>query len=133
LASLGDDETIARLANGIRRFKLPEEFDFIRIYEQIADEPQTGHGEDALGQLAKIFEDRRQFSKAAEYWQRSIKQYGPGGNNFKKQQLDQIVGNWGRFEPVMTQPARQGPPLSFASAMPRKLALMLARSKSQVC
>lgn len=52
LSTLSDDETIARLANGIRRFKLPAEFDFIRIYRQIADEPQTGHGEDALGELA---------------------------------------------------------------------------------
>src|SRR5262249_47398933 len=45
--------------------------------------------------------------------QRSIKEYGPGGNDFKKHRLDQIVGNWGRFEPVMTQPAGQGATVDF--------------------
>src|SRR5262249_1201573 len=87
--------------------------DFIRIYRQIADEPQTGHGEDSLGELAQIFENRRQYSQAADYWRRSIKEYGPGGNDFKKQQLEQIVGNWGRFEPVMTQPLGQGATVDF--------------------
>ncbi|HEY2761790.1 MAG TPA: hypothetical protein VGI75_13635, partial [Pirellulales bacterium] len=101
------------MANGIRRFKLPEEFDFVRIYRQIADEPQTGHGEDALGQLAQIFENRRQYTQAADVWRRSIKEYGPGGNDFKKQQLEQIVGNWGRFEPVMAQPPGQGATVDF--------------------
>ncbi len=113
LNTLGDDETIARLANGIRRFKLPEEFNFIRIYRQIADEPQTGHGEEALGQLAQISEDRRQYTQAADYWRRSIKEYGPGGNDFKEQQIEQIVGNWGRFESVMTQPPGQAATVDF--------------------
>ncbi len=30
--TLTDDETIARLANGVKRFKLPAEFNFMRIY-----------------------------------------------------------------------------------------------------
>ncbi len=34
LSSLGEDETIARLATGIRRFKLPDEYNFIKIYQQ---------------------------------------------------------------------------------------------------
>ena len=36
LHTLGEDETIARLATGIKRFKLPDEFNFIKIYQQIA-------------------------------------------------------------------------------------------------
>ncbi len=32
LQTLGDDETIARLATGIKRFKLPDEFNYIKIY-----------------------------------------------------------------------------------------------------
>ena len=38
LPSLGGEETIARLATGIKRFKLPEEFNYIAIYKQLADE-----------------------------------------------------------------------------------------------
>jgi alpha-2-macroglobulin len=113
LQSLADNETIARLASGVKRFKLPDEFDFIRIYLQIADEPKTGHGEKALAQLARIYENRRQYSKAADYWRRSIKEYGPGENHGKQQELDQIIGNWGRFETVMSQPAGTGATVDF--------------------
>ena len=48
LDTLKDEETIARLATGIKRFKLPDEFNPIKIYQAIADEPKTGHGEVAL-------------------------------------------------------------------------------------
>ena len=113
LDTLADDETMARLATGIKRFKLPAEFDFIRIFKQIADDPKTGHGDDALQALAHIFENRRQYDQAAEFWRRSIKEYGPGEGNFKQQQLDQIIDNWGRFEPVMSQPAGQGATIDF--------------------
>ena len=67
----------------------------------------------ALEQLAQIYENRRQYPQAAEYWRRSIKEYGPGHDDFKKQRLDQIVGNWGRFEPVVTQPAGKGATVDF--------------------
>ena len=61
-ASLGEDETIARLATGIKRFKLPDEFNYIKIYQQVADEPQDGpSASDALEHLAPIFENRRQY------------------------------------------------------------------------
>src|SRR5262249_3163426 len=61
LSSLADDETIARLASGVKRFKLPAEFDFVHIYNQIADEPKTGRAEQALEQLARILANRRQY------------------------------------------------------------------------
>ena len=40
LDTLKDDETIARLATGIKRFKLPDEFNPIKIYQTIADDPE---------------------------------------------------------------------------------------------
>ncbi|MHB1036836.1 MAG: alpha-2-macroglobulin family protein [Pirellulales bacterium] len=113
LHTLGEDETIARLATGIKRFKLPEEFNFIKIYQQVADDPKTGYGEQALGALAQIFENRRQYPRAAEFWRRSIKEYGPGPNNQKPQRLTQIVGNWGRFEGIMVQPAGKGATVEY--------------------
>ena len=69
LASLKEDETIARLATGIKRFPLPDEFNFIRIYQQIADDRGDRGGksrqfaEDSLNRLAEIFENRRQYSQ----------------------------------------------------------------------
>jgi uncharacterized protein YfaS (alpha-2-macroglobulin family) len=111
LHTLDESETIARLANGIKRFTLPEEFNFIRLYQQIADEPKTGYGDQALQQLAQVFENRRQYPKAAEYWRRSIRERGK--EQGKQQRLDQIIGNWGRFESLMTQPAGKGATVDF--------------------
>ena len=34
--TLKEDETLARLASGIKRFKLPDEFNFLRIYHETA-------------------------------------------------------------------------------------------------
>ena len=71
LDTLKDDETIARLASGIKRFKLPDEFNPIKIYQAIADDPKTGQGEHALDALASIFENRRQLDRAADYLKKS--------------------------------------------------------------
>lgn len=113
LHTLKENETIAKLANGIKRFELPDEFNFVKIYQQIADEPKTGHGEDALNALAQIFENRRQYPRAAEFWKISIDRFGAGNNNWKKDRYQQIVANWGTFEPNMTQPAGQGAKIGF--------------------
>ena len=51
--TLGEDETIARLATGIKRFKLPDEFNYIKIYQQVADEPKGQLAADALDHLAR--------------------------------------------------------------------------------
>jgi uncharacterized protein YfaS (alpha-2-macroglobulin family) len=115
LHTLKENETIARLATGIKRFELPDEFNFIKIYQQIADDPKTGHGDTSLEQLAQIFENRRQYPKAADYWRRLLKEY-PGNDNRRRSwqdRLDQIVGNWGRFESIMTQPAGKGATVEY--------------------
>jgi uncharacterized protein YfaS (alpha-2-macroglobulin family)/tetratricopeptide (TPR) repeat protein len=112
LHTLGEDETIARLATGIKRFKLPEEFNHIRIYQQIladAKSPQSTWR--AANQLADIFTNRRQYPNAADYLRQAIKAQPDNENS--KQKLDQIVRNWGRFEPVMTQPAGKGATVEF--------------------
>ncbi len=118
LPSLGEDETIARLAPGIKRFKLPEEFNYISIYKQVAGDATNRDLLDfapaALEHLARIFENRRQYPQAAGYWRRLIQEYPSSqrGRNWKCQ-LDQIEGNWGRFEPVMAQPAGQGATVEY--------------------
>ncbi|MBU0566426.1 alpha-2-macroglobulin, partial [bacterium] len=99
--TLAEDETIARLATGIRRFQLPDEFNFIKIYQKI----------EAFDELAQIFENRRQYTKAADYWKRSIERYGR--SDWKQKRLDQILGNWGQFEPVMTHPAGKGATVEY--------------------
>ncbi|MCC6127189.1 MAG: alpha-2-macroglobulin [Pirellulales bacterium] len=116
LHTLGENETIARLATGIKRFELPDEFDFIKIYRQIADDPQSGYQNGALEHLAQIFENRRQYPQAAEYWRRLLKEHANQGAEKRKewqQRLDQIEKNWGRFEAISTQPAGKGASVEY--------------------
>ena len=96
LHTLAEDETIARLATGIKRFKLPEEFNFIRMYREM-------ESWDALGQ---IFENRRQYDKAVECWQKVDKEDA-------RNHIKQIQDNWCMFEPILTQPAGQGATVDF--------------------
>ncbi len=113
LHTLKENETIAKLASGIKRFELPDEFNHIKLYQQILAEPQKGMEAAALGELAQVFENRRQYPRAAEYWKTMIAKFGPGPNNQTQRRLDQIVDNWGMFEATSSQPAGQGATVDF--------------------
>jgi uncharacterized protein YfaS (alpha-2-macroglobulin family) len=116
LHTLAEDETIARLATGIERFKLPDDQNFIKLYQQVVQSPA---GQDdsvlpAIRALASIFENRRQYPRAAEYWRMAIEQDSDAEAKKRDQeQLDQIIGNWGQFEGALTQPEGQGATLDF--------------------
>jgi len=106
LVTLKETETIAKLANGIKRLTLPDEFNYIKLYQQVAempDDPAVHFPTQALRQLGQIFEDRRQYDRAVDYWKRA-------GDT---ERVNQILGNWGQFDPVMTQPAGQGATVNF--------------------
>lgn len=104
--SLPENETIAKLATGIKRFKLPDEFNFIKIYQRIA-ELKNHTARQALENLTDIFRNRRQYPKAAKRLEENIKRFGPGYRRSKEKQLKQIVGNWGIFEPGRPLPANK--------------------------
>jgi uncharacterized protein YfaS (alpha-2-macroglobulin family) len=112
LHTLAEDETIARLATGIKRFKLPDEFNHIRIYQQLFKEARPDYALRAVHQLADIFTNRRQYPTAADYLRQALKIERDNNAN-TRQKLDQIVGNWGRFEQVMSQPAGKGATVEF--------------------
>ena len=114
LESLSEDETIARLATGTRRFPLADEFNHLKLYRTLAEKEKSPWRKLALDRLARIFEDRRQLGKAAALWRQlaDIEKDAGTRENYKKRWL-QIVGNWGEFLPVMTQPARKGATIDF--------------------
>ncbi len=99
LHTLKDSETIARLAVGIKRFSVPDEFNYIKVYERIIKRGRSNQAEHSYNNLAQEYEDRRQYPRAADMWKKFIGEYGAGSNNYRQQRLDQIVKNWGRFEP----------------------------------
>ncbi len=100
--TLGEDETIAKLATGVKRFKLPDEFNYIRIFKELAD-IGSGDSQGAKTTLASIFENRRQYPKAVEWWRAA-------GH---PERVTQITGNWGEFEPTATHPAGRGPVVDY--------------------
>ncbi|MGQ9820762.1 MAG: MG2 domain-containing protein [Thermogutta sp.] len=109
---LSEEETMARLAVGVRRFALPEEFNFIRIWRRLADEGGRQQVQ-ALDRLAGVFENRRQYPKAAELLKRAVELTTGDVQQSYRERLRQIVGNWGRFEPVGTQPAGRGATVEY--------------------
>jgi uncharacterized protein YfaS (alpha-2-macroglobulin family) len=110
LETLGEDETLAKLATGVKRFKLPDEFNFIKIYQGLA-KPDSSEEWYANRELASIFTDRHQFSKAAGYLRKAI-ELSPE-STYEIENLAQIEGNWGRFENATAFPAGQGATLEY--------------------
>lgn len=113
LHTLGENETIARLATGVKRFELPDEFNFIRIFQEIVAEPATGKGHNSINHLAYIFENRRQYPRAADLWRESIEQYGDNGRQSTAKRIAQIEDNWGTLEMAGTQPAGEGATIEY--------------------
>ena len=107
--SLSDDETLAKLAVGVRRFSLPPGFNYIQLLDGIIQKPEGGYANYATRLLAQIYENRRQYDRAADHWQR-YKRYDKTEAN---RHLDQILNNWGIFEPVTAQPAGLQPTVEY--------------------
>jgi uncharacterized protein YfaS (alpha-2-macroglobulin family) len=113
LASLTENETIAKLATGIKRFELPSDYNYIRILREITADPKSGNRDWAFQTLAEVFQNRRQFVAAEKVWREFIAAKGPGPEGYRQKQLDQITGNWGSFEPILSQPAGKGATVDF--------------------
>jgi uncharacterized protein YfaS (alpha-2-macroglobulin family) len=117
LHTLGEDETIANLATGVKRFKLPDEFNPFRIWQTIIAAGKSNEGQTARELIAHFYENRRQYPKAVEAWKAAIAEYGPGNPTgygpHREVALNQIVKNWGRFEPSPTQPSGRGATVDF--------------------
>jgi uncharacterized protein YfaS (alpha-2-macroglobulin family) len=110
--TLKDNETIAKLATGIKRFDLPDEFNPLKIFQDLAQRaPDHNYVREAADAVAEIYEDRRQYPKAAEAWKFALDKFGD--EDHRQQRLDQIVKNWGRFENAQVQPAGKGATVEF--------------------
>lgn len=93
LETLSDSETIARLANGILRFRMPDEHNFILLCKKLKD----------WRTLTDIYLGRGQMDKALEMARRA-------GD---KELVRQISGNFGSLESLRILPAGREPELKF--------------------
>lgn len=114
LHTLQENETIARLASGVKRFVLREDYNYIKTYRELAEKREGTRSEWSYGQLAEIFEDRQQYTRAAQMWRASIAQHGDRSRNKNKtKRLQQIINNWGQLEPGHAQPAGRGATIDY--------------------
>ncbi len=102
---LAESETIARLASGVQRFKLPREHNHIALLIEATGVQRGSHASSAAVLLASVFENRQQYTRAAIAWRDAIGKFGPGNNSYRRKRLDQIIGRWGAFERAVVAPA----------------------------
>lgn len=118
IETLGDAESIARLATGVRRFTLPEGHRFIELYRK----------HNAWQKLIPIYLNRNQRPKAVEALREAITQEKDERRRSRLQeQLDQLIKPWGRFESVATKPAGEGASLRVAHRNAAKVELVAHR------
>jgi len=94
LHTLDENETIAKLATGVKRFDLPADYQYIRLHRELGNHSTLG----------SIFQNRRQFPEAAAAYRKAPR---------AQRQVDQIVGNWGTIEPTNTKAAGTKPVLDY--------------------
>jgi uncharacterized protein YfaS (alpha-2-macroglobulin family) len=126
LQTLKDDETVAKLATGPKRFKLPAEWAFLPLLRSLAEDVEVQDAGRFLAwiSIADELRDRRRYPDAAEALKQAITQTQDGDTKKHAQaQLDQITGNWGRFEPQATMPAGTEAKLQLVFRNAKKISL----------
>ncbi|MGA0898968.1 MAG: alpha-2-macroglobulin family protein [Luteolibacter sp.] len=96
-STLGEGETIAKLASGVQRFELREDYQFIPGLRKLMRSGRKHSSPEAGDQLVRVFLNRSQFMRAAETLQELIQLHGKGSNDSRAKLLDQIRGNWSQF------------------------------------
>ncbi|MCK4981611.1 MAG: hypothetical protein KAS17_01745, partial [Victivallaceae bacterium] len=114
---LKDDETIAKLATGVRKIKLPDDCNYIKMYKE----------EQNFSMLAMIYKNRRQYIKAANALKEVIKRAQVKGKYIK--QLNQITGNWVELPGSKTFPAGVKPVVNLKFRNARKVSCKLTKVK----
>ena len=122
LHTLTEDETIAQLATGPKRFKLPEDYQFMRLLRG------TVSNRNAANELIDELLNRRQFDKAVDLINELLPTFEDKDlRGALNQKLTQITGNWGRIEPMSAQPAGTKAKLSLVFRNATKVELVARR------
>ena len=104
---LTDAETIARLANGVRRFSLPDEFNFLRILNAVAERNDASHAQ-ALEALISERMSRHQYPQASTLLKKLLTVIPEDLRSSVQARIDQIEKNWISLLSAGTRPAGKG-------------------------
>ena len=123
---LRDDETISKLATGVRKIKLPDDCNYIKIYKELVN---TKHAERGLAMLAMIYKNRRQYVKAADILVESIRIASPNDKKAYIKALNQITGNWVELLNCKTFPAGVTPVVNLKFRNASEISCKLTKVK----
>ena len=111
LHTLKENETIAKLATGVTRFELPDDQSYIALWKELAsDKYEQSWRRTAMENLARVFENRRQYDKALSWWKERL---ALSTDDYVVQAIKQIEEPWGRFDVIPTQAAGRGGQFDF--------------------
>lgn len=130
-STLKEDETIARLASGVKRFTLREDYQFIPGMRELMRKSKNAQSHVAGDELVQIFLNRNQYPKAAETLKECIELHGPGGGDHRLKLLKQITGNWSRFEQTPTYYAEEPVAVPYVFRNAKETSLKLHKVKDE--
>ncbi len=125
--TLGENETIAKLANGIKRFELPDDYNHIRVYQAVAESSEKQVNEQAAWNLVNISLNRRQYPQAAQRIASFLERFSDDAQRSKRELRDSIVMPRTSFDPVPSQLAGEKAKLSLLFRNADKLQLTAQR------
>lgn len=131
-STLKETETIARLASGVKRFTLRDDYQFIPGLRAMMRMSKEYPSDQAGDQLVQIFLNRSQFTQAATTLKEVIELHGPGGGNHRTELLKQITGNWSRFEATPTYHAAQPVEVPYTFRNAKEVSLRLNAVKDEL-
>ncbi|WP_411825821.1 alpha-2-macroglobulin family protein [Luteolibacter sp. AS25] len=105
--TLEETETIARLANGVKRFKLREDYQFIPGFRKMMRAGKGPIPAAAGDSLVQVFLHRNQNVAAVEALKEVIELHGDPSGEPRAALLKQIRGNWSQFGATPTYYAEE--------------------------
>jgi hypothetical protein len=131
-STLKESETIARLANGVKRFTLREDYQFIPGLRTIMRMGKDAYSAQAGDQLVQIFLNRRQYVQAAETLKEVIGLHGKGVQDQREKLRQQILGNWSRFGITPTYHAANPVEVPYVFRNAKEVSLKLSAVKDEL-
>lgn len=123
LHTLKENESIAKLANGVQRFELPDDYNHVRVYQEVAASAAKPYNEQAAWNLVNISLNRRQYPQAAERIAAYLERFTDDAQASKRELRESILQPRTTFDPLPSQLAGNKAKLSllFRNASQLKL------------